>query len=256
MIPMKSGQDLKRMRESGRLAAEVLLRLEDRVRPGVTTGELDRLAYDTVIRADAKPAFLGYHGFPATICSSVNEQVVHGIPSDEIELVDGDIVSVDVGVLYKGFYGDNARTYAIGSISPETRELLKVTHESLLIGIGTLRADVRLGEMSYAVQRHVEDHGFSVVRQFVGHGIGRKLHEDPQVPNFGLREDGPILKAGMVLAVEPMVNAGSHSVNTLDDGWTVVTADGKPSAHFEYTVAILSDGVEILTDWDSALDRV
>ena len=252
MIPLKSPQDLKRMRQSGRLAAEVLLRLEDLIRPGMTTGELDRVAYDTIVKAKAKPAFLGYHGFPGTICASVNEEVVHGIPSDGRELVEGDIISVDVGVVYKGFYGDNARTYAVGAISPECLELMKVTHESLVVGVGQLRAGSPLGAASDAIQRHVESHGFSVVRQFVGHGIGKALHEEPQVPNFGRPTEGPMLKPGMVLAVEPMVNAGTHEVETLEDGWGVVTRDGKPSAHFEYTVAILSDGVEVLTEWDTS----
>ncbi len=253
MIPTKSPKDLKRMRQSCRFAAEVLLRIEDLVGPGITTGELDRAAYETIAQAKAEPAFLGYRGFPATICASVNEEVVHGIPTDDRPLVEGDIISVDVGVLHKGFYGDNARTYGVGAISPERRELMKVTHESLIEGVAALGAGTPLGAASTAIQRHVEEHGFSVVRQFVGHGIGKALHEEPQVPNFGRPDDGPVLQAGMVLAVEPMVNAGTYHVTTLDDGWTVVTEDGEPSAHFEYTVAILSDGVEILTAWDSAL---
>ena len=251
MIPVKSPSDVKRMRQSGRIAADVLLALEDRVRPGVTTAEMDRAAYDLIVKAGGEPSFLGYGGFPASICASLNGQVVHGIPSDDCVLKDGDIISVDVGVLYKGFHGDNARTYAVGAVAPETTELLKVTRECLALGLAEVRAGVPLGAMSHAVQAHAEDHGFGVVRQFAGHGIGAKLHEEPHVPNYGGPSDGPELRAGMALAIEPMVNAGTHRVRTLDDGWTVVTDDGLPSAHFEHTVLVLSDGIEILTNWDA-----
>ncbi|MAF10670.1 type I methionyl aminopeptidase [Candidatus Poribacteria bacterium] len=252
MIPMKSPGDIKRMRQSGRIAADVLMALEDRVRPGVTTAEMDRTAHDLIVKAGGDPSFLGYGGFPASICASLNEQVVHGIPSDDCVLRDGDIISVDVGVLYKGFHGDNARTYAVGTVAPETTELLKVTRECLSLGLAEVRAGAQLGAMSHAVQAHAEEHGFGVVRQFAGHGIGERLHEEPHVPNYGKPNDGPELRAGMALAIEPMINAGTHRVRTLDDGWTVVTADGRPSAHFEHTVVVLSDGVEILTNWDAA----
>ncbi len=251
MITVKSPADIKRMRQSGRIAADVLMALEDRVRPGVTTAELDRVAYDLITKAGGEPSFLGYGGFPASICSSVNEQVVHGIPSDECVLTDGDIVSVDVGVFYKGFHGDNARTYPVGPIAPDVAELMKVTRESLTLGLAQVKAGARLGAMSHAVQSHAEAHGYGVVTQFAGHGIGKKLHEEPSVPNYGRPSDGPELRAGMALAIEPMVNAGTHRVRTLDDAWTVVTADGKPSAHYEHTVIVLSDGIEIMTNWDA-----
>jgi methionyl aminopeptidase len=253
MIPVKSPGDIKRMRLSGRIAADVLVALEEHVRPGVTTSELDSVAYDLIKKAGGEPSFLGYGGFPASICASVNEQVVHGIPSDGCVLQDGDIISVDVGVLYKGFHGDNARTYPVGAVAPEVTTLLKVTRESLLIGLEQVRAGALLGAMSSAIQAHAEEHGFGVVRQFAGHGIGKKLHEEPHVPNYGRADEGPKLRAGMALAIEPMVNAGTYRVRTLDDGWTVVTEDGLPSAHFEHTVVVLSDGCEIMTDWDAAL---
>ncbi len=251
MISVKSPGDIKRMRQSGRIAADVLMALEHHVRPGVTTAELDRVAHALITKAGGEPSFLGYGGFPASICASVNEEVVHGIPSDERVLKDGDIISVDVGVFYKGFHGDNARTYAVGPVAPDVAELMKVTRESLTLGLAQVRAGARLGAMSHAVQSHAEAHGFGVVTQFAGHGIGKKLHEEPHVPNYGRPSDGPELRAGMALAIEPMVNAGTHRVRTLDDAWTVVTADGSPSAHFEHTVIVLSDGVEIMTNWDA-----
>ncbi len=251
MISVKSPGDIKRMRQSGRIAADVLMALEHHVRPGVTTAELDRVAHALITKAGGEPSFLGYGGFPASICASVNEEVVPGIPSDERVLKDGDIISVDVGVFYKGFHGDNARTYAVGPVAPDVAELMKVTRESLTLGLAQVRAGARLGAMSHAVQSHAEAHGFGVVTQFAGHGIGKKLHEEPHVPNYGRPSDGPELRAGMALAIEPMVNAGTHRVRTLDDAWTVVTADGSPSAHFEHTVIVLSDGVEIMTNWDA-----
>lgn len=251
MIPVKSPGDVRRMRQSGRIAADVLMALEEHVRPGVTTAELDGVAYELITKAGGEPSFLGYGGFPASICSSVNEQVVHGIPSEECVLHDGDIISVDVGVFYKGFHGDNARTYPVGPVAPEVTELLKVTRESLALGLAQVRAGAPLGAMSHAIQAHAEAHGFGVVRQFAGHGIGKKLHEEPHVPNYGRPDEGPELRAGMALAIEPMINAGTHRVRTLDDGWTVVTEDGRLSAHFEHTVIVLSDGIEIMTDWDA-----
>ncbi|MDA1193121.1 MAG: type I methionyl aminopeptidase [Candidatus Poribacteria bacterium] len=251
MVPIRTPKEIKKLRLAGQLAAEVLMALEQHVEPGVSTAELDAIAYKIITDANAEPAFLGYMGYPATLCVSINEEVVHGIPSKKRVLEDGDIVSVDVGVILKGYYGDNARTYPVGTISDENQRLLDVTHESLLKGLQALRADEPLGLLSHAVQTVAESNGFSVVRAFVGHGIGDKLHDEPQVPNFGRAEDGPIIRAGTVLAVEPMVNAGTHRVKTLSDGWTVITADKKPSAHFEHTVVVLSDGIEILTPWDS-----
>jgi methionyl aminopeptidase len=252
-IPVKSPDDIGRMRRSGRIAVDALAAVEEVIRPGVSTAELDAAARSVIEQAGARPAFLGYHGYPATICASVNEEVVHGIPSVERRLFEGDIVSVDVGVVLDGFFGDSARTFAIGVVSEESRTLMDVTLESLFRGLSVLRGGIRLGVLSSTIQRYVERRGFSVVRQFVGHGIGRRLHEEPQVPNFGRPGDGPLLRPGMTLAVEPMVNAGTHKVRTLDDGWTVVTEDGKPSAHFEQTVVVLSDGVDVLTDWKHGL---
>jgi methionyl aminopeptidase len=249
MISLKSPDDIARMRESGRVAAEVLDAVGTFIRPGVTTAELDRIAYDTVVKAKAKPAFLGYNGYPATICASVNEEVIHGIPSPTRVLKEGDIISVDVGVVYRGFYGDTARTFPVGVVNDEKTRLMDVTRDSLYRGIDSLHADMKLGVLSSTIQRYVESNGFSVVRQFVGHGIGKRMHEEPQVPNFGRPSDGPVLRAGTVLAIEPMVNAGTHRVTVLEDGWTAITDDKRPSAHFEHTVAILSDGVEILTEW-------
>jgi len=248
MIPTKNASQIDKMRESGRVASQALCSLAELIRVGTTTAELDAHAREIILEAGAQPAFLGYHGYPATICASVNDEVVHGIPSDR-RLNDGDIVSVDVGVLLDGYYGDSARTFAVGSVSPVAARLIETTRDALFQGINALRPNMRLGELSATIQESVEAQGFSVVRQFFRHGIGSRLHEDPQVPNFGRRSDGPVLKPGTVLAIEPMVNVGTHRVKTLDDGWTVVTEDGQPSAHFEHTVAILSDGIEILTEW-------
>lgn len=249
MITLKSPEEIAQMRESGRIAAEVLDVLGTLIRPGISTAELDQMAYETILKAKAKPAFLGYHGYPATICTSVNEEVIHGIPSPTRVLQEGDIISVDVGVLYNGFYGDTARTFPVGVVDDEKTRLMEVTREALFRGIEVLGPNVKLGILSSTIQHYVEAHGFSVVRQFVGHGIGKKMHEEPPVPNFGRPSDGPLLRPGTVLAIEPMVNAGTHRVCVLEDGWTTVTDDGRPSAHFEHTVAILSDGVEILTEW-------
>lgn len=238
------------MRESCRIVAEVLRLVGSRVRPGVTTGELDALAEEFIRSRGGQPAFKGYghpdNPFPATLCTSVNEEVVHGIPGQRV-LQEGDIVSVDVGVLKGGWYGDAARTYAVGTVSPEIERLLRVTEESLDRGIGAMQAGKRVHDISAAVQEHVEAAGFSVVRDLCGHGVGKDLHEEPSVPNFGKRGTGMALVEGMTLAIEPMVNAGGWQVNVLEDGWTVVTRDGKPSAHFEHTVALVDGHPEILT---------
>ncbi len=246
MIILKSRAEIDRMRVSGRNVAEILQMLRERIKPGVTTLELDRLAEEECKKRNAKPAFKGYAGFPFTICSSPNEQVVHGFANDE-PLKEGDILSIDFGLIIDGFYGDSAMTVAVGQIAPETQRLMDVTQAALDAAIAKTVPGGRLGDISEAVQTYVENAGFSIVREFVGHGIGRNLHESPQVPNFGKAGTGPQLKAGMVLAIEPMVNSGKPGVKVLEDGWTAVTVDRKPSAHFEHTVAITDQGPEILT---------
>jgi methionyl aminopeptidase len=234
------------MRRAGRMVAEILQLLREKVRPGITTLELDRLAEQQCIKWKARPAFKGYGGFPFTICASPNEQVVHGFSNSQ-PLVDGDIISIDFGLIIDGFYGDSAVTIPVGEISEDAADLLRVTEESLHCGIAAALAGAHLSDVSNAVQTNVESAGYSVVRDFVGHGIGRQLHEDPQVPNFGVPGRGPRLKSGMTIAIEPMVNAGRADVKVLSDGWTAVTVDGRLSAHFEHTIAITENGPEILT---------
>jgi methionyl aminopeptidase len=228
------------------MVGEILALLREKIAPGVTTAELDRLAEDECRKRKARPAFKGYGGFPFSICSSPNEKVVHGF-ADDVPLQDGDILSIDFGVVYDGFFGDAAFTAPVGRIDPEKARLLESTRRSLDLAIEAAVVGGRLSDISHAVQTYVEKEGFSVVREFVGHGIGRHLHEAPQIPNFGPPGQGPRLKAGMTLAIEPMINAGKPGVRILDDGWTAVTIDGRPSAHFEHTVAITEDGPEILT---------
>ena len=246
MIVLKSAAELARMRAAGRIVAEILALLETRIKPGVTTAELDALAERECQRHGAKPAFKGYGGFPYALCASPNDRVVHGFP-DHHPLVEGEILSIDFGVLYQGYYGDAAVTVPVGRIDAATTSLVTVTRESLDQAIARAVPGGRLSDISHAVQSWVEAHGFSVVRDFVGHGIGRQLHEAPQLPNFGPPGQGPRLKPGMTLAIEPMINAGSPGVKILEDGWTAVTQDGKRSAHFEHTVAITESGPEILT---------
>jgi len=248
-VILKSQEEIKKMKESCRLVAELLVELTRLIAPGVSTAELDAFARDWLKKRKAKSAFKGYKGYPAYICTSINEQIVHGIPSSR-KLKWGDIIGLDVGVIVDGYYGDAALTVPVGRISPEAEKLLQVTRESLYKGIEQARLGNRLGDISYAIQFHVEKNSFSVVRDFVGHGIGRKLHEDPQVPNFGAPGRGERLKPGMVLALEPMVNMGGPEVEVLDDQWTAVTQDGSLSAHFEHTVAITENGPEILTSLD------
>jgi methionyl aminopeptidase len=246
MIVLKSEDEVQAMRRAGRVVAEVLARLGERVAPGVTTGELDRLAEDFLRNRGAVPAFKGYNGFPASICASVNEQVVHGIPGPRT-LEAGQIVSVDVGAIIDGFYGDSAATFPVGQVPPEAERLMSATREALGRGIAQAREGNRLSDISHAVQEWVEAQGFSVVREYVGHGIGRAMHEAPAIPNYGPPGRGPRLKQGMVLAIEPMVNAGGYEVRTLEDRWTVVTLDGGWSAHFEHTVAVTVGGPLVLT---------
>ncbi len=246
MIIIKSVREIEQLRRSNAIVAEVFEKLRGMILPGVTTKELDQIAEDHIRSKGARPAFKGYRGFPASLCTSVNEEVVHGIPGQR-RLKEGDIIGLDVGVNYQGYFGDAAITFPVGEVDAESKRLLEVTEKALYIGIEKAKAGNRLFDISYAIQRWVESHGFSVVRDFVGHGIGKELHEDPQVPNFGTPHQGPRLEQGMVISLEPMVNAGTYEVRVLSDGWTVVTADGKRSAHFEHTIAISEDGAEILS---------
>jgi methionyl aminopeptidase len=246
MIVCRSAAELRRLRDANQLVGRVLDQIREAVKPGATTAALDALAEREIRAAGAVPAFKGYKGYPATICASVNEQVVHGIPSSRA-LREGDIISIDLGALLDGFYGDSAITVAVGRIAPEAAALLRVTEESLWKAIEAVRPGARVSDIGHAVQTHVEKFGFSVVREFVGHGIGSELHEEPQIPNYGGPGRGPRLAEGMVLAIEPMVNAGGSGVKVLQDGWTAVTTDRSLSAHFEHTVAVTSDGAEVLS---------
>jgi methionyl aminopeptidase len=246
VIIIKSDDEIKRVGGACRIVADTLQYLRGFVRDGVTTRELEDKAEEFIKNRGGTPAFKGYRGFPGSICTSVNEQVVHGIPSG-LGLREGDILSLDLGVYYEGFYGDGAVTLPVGSISPEARRLLDVTEEALHVGIREVREGARVSDIGSAVQSYVEAKGFSVVRTFVGHGIGKTLHEEPQIPNFGVPGRGPRLKQGMTLAIEPMVNAGGYDVVILDDGWTAVTRDGSLSAHFEHTVVVTKNGARVLT---------
>ena len=246
MIVCRSHAEIDKLRRVNQLVAEVLAELLELAVPGATTGDIDRVAEERVRTAGAVPAFKGYHGFPATICASVNEQVVHGIPSSR-PLEEGDVFSIDMGAKLDGYFGDSAVTVPVGSVSAEDGELLRVTEASLFLGIGAAKPGARVSDISAAVQAHVEENGFSVVREFVGHGIGTELHEEPQIPNYGPAGRGPRLAEGMVIAIEPMVNAGKPGVRVLSDGWTAVTKDGSRSAHFEHSIVVTRDGCEILT---------
>ena len=246
-VELKSAKELAIMRDAGAIVARVLRLLSEVAQPGVTTAELDRIAAAETKARGAKPAFLGYRGYPATLCVSLNEEVVHGIPSPQRRLSAGDIVSLDFGVVYNGLFADAAVTVGVGKVAPQAQALMDATREALASGIDEMRPSRRVGDVSAAIQRHAESKGFSVVRSFVGHGIGRALHEDPAVPNFGKPGTGLRLAPGMVLALEPMVNAGGFDVRVLEDGWTAVTRDGKWSAHFEHTVAVTQEEPEILT---------
>ncbi|MGH2693210.1 MAG: type I methionyl aminopeptidase [Actinomycetota bacterium] len=246
MIYKKSPQEIEIMRRGGRILADVLNRIEDALRPGITTAELDRIAEEAITSAGARPSFKGYRGFPASICTSPNEVIVHGIPDDTV-VDEGDIISVDVGVLYEGLHVDSAWTLPVGEVAPDVARLLRVTEEALGAGIAQVAPGRRIGDIGHAVQQAAEAAGFSVVREYVGHGVGRALHEQPQIPNYGPPGRRELLGVGMVLAIEPMVNAGGAGTRALDDGWTVVTADGGLSAHFEHTVAVVPEGHEVLT---------
>ena len=248
MITLKSGDEIIRMRDAGRIAAIAREIGGECVREGVTTAQIDREIKKCILSHGAKPSFLGYGGFPASACISVNEEIIHGIPSSGRVLKNGDIVKIDVGAFYKGYHGDCAATFAVGTISEEAQKLIDVTKQSFYKGIAAIGSGKRIGDIGSAIQTYVESFGFSVVKDYIGHGIGRNLHEDPEVPNYGLAGHGPRLREGMTIAIEPMVNVGTSQVNVLSDNWTVVTKDGKLSAHYENTVAITSNGVLILTD--------
>ncbi len=247
MIVLKTGRELSLMREAGAISAGALKAAGEAVQPGVTTAEIDRIAYDYIKKRGAVPCFLNYNGFPATACISINDEVIHGIPSSKRVIREGDLVSIDLGATINGYCGDTAATFAAGKISPEAQRLSDTTRESLYEGIRAAVAGGRIGDIGAAVQRYCEARGFTVVRQFVGHGVGTKLHEDPSVPNYGTPGRGVRLLPGMTIAIEPMINQGVPEVKVLPDGWTVKTRDGKLSAHFEHTVAITADGPKILT---------
>jgi len=246
MIPLKSEKDLEMLRRSGKILAKIMQKIREFIRVGVSTEEIDQLAEELMRKENAIPAFKGYKGFPANICTSVNEEIVHGIPSDR-RLKEGDIISLDLGINYKGYFSDVAVTLPVGTVNSRVKKLIEVTRIALSEGIKQARIDNRLSDISYTIQSYVEKYGFSVVREFVGHGIGLSLHEEPEIPNFGRPHQGPILKGGMVFAIEPMVNMGVWESQILDNGWTAVTKDGLASAHFEHTIAITEKGPEILT---------
>lgn len=246
MISIKSEREIELMRIAGTIVGDTHKYLKKYIKPGVTTAYLDKLAYDYIISRNATPSFKGYEGYPGSICTSINEEVVHGIPGNT-KLREGDIISIDIGACYKGYHGDSAWTYPVGKISKEKEELLKHTEESLFAGLSVIKEGTRIGDIGYAVSSVADKYNLGVVKELVGHGVGSRLHESPDVPNYGKPNSGPILKAGMVIAVEPMLNLGTADIFLLDDNWTVITADDKPSAHFEHTVLVTKDGYEILT---------
>ena len=252
MIQLKNAEQIKAMKEAGRITGEALLRARDAVREGISTYELDRVVRDSIERAGAKPSFLGYGGFPASACISINDEVIHGIPSKRRFLQEGDIVKIDVGAFYKGYHGDSARTIPVGRVSREAEQLIQVTRDSFFAGLEQFKVGNRLGDVGAAIDGLVVANGFSTVKQYIGHGIGRELHESPDVPNYGTAGRGTRLCVGMVLAIEPMVNIGKETVKVLEDGWTVKTTDHSLSAHYENTVALTGDGIINLTGIDPA----
>jgi methionyl aminopeptidase len=251
MINIKSPREIEIMRRSGKITSKTLVRLMQAAKPGVTTGELDRIADESIRSMGGVPTFIGYHGYPSAICASVNDEVVHGMPGERV-LKDGDLLSIDIGTTFEGYVSDSAITVPIGNVSEAAKRLMRVTQECLMLGIAQMQPGNHLGDIGYAVQQHAESHGYGVVRALVGHGVGRKMHEDPQVPNYGSPGQGTLLRKGLVLAIEPMITEGTYEVATLDDGWTVVTEDGKLAAHFEHTIAITDQGPKILTLRDVA----
>ena len=252
MVTLKSPREIEKLRASNRIVAKILATLKGAIEPGINTLKLDRLAESLTRQYHAKPAFKGYRGFPYSVCTSVNNQVVHGFPCST-SLKEGDIISIDFGVFFDGYYGDAAITVPVGEIAEEASRLLRVTEETLYLGIDQARYGNRLSDISYAIQSHVENNGYSVVRKFVGHGIGRELHEEPQIPNYGKPGFGIRLQPGMALAIEPMVNMGGSDVETLEDGWTAVTKDGSLSAHFEHTVVVTETAPDILSKWNGSI---
>lgn len=247
MIILKSKKEIEFIREAGKIVAYAHELLREAIKPGISTFELDEIAYRAIVKHNASPSFKGYGGFPASICASKNDVVVHGIPRKDDILMEGDIISIDIGAEYKGYHGDAAKTHPVGKITEDDARLIRETRESFYKGIEQALVGKRLSDISHAIQSHVEEFGFSVVREFVGHGVGRSLHEDPQIPNYGPPDRGPRLESGMVLAIEPMINQGTYKVQVLEDGWTVKTIDGKKSSHYEHTIAITDNGPEILT---------
>ena len=246
MITIKTEEEIKLMRKAGEIVGLTHHYLENYIKPGITTKQLDKLAYDYIISRDATPSFLNYEGYPASICTSVNEEVVHGIPSNRV-LQDGDIISIDIGACYKGYHGDSAWSYPVGNISEEKKYLLEHTEQSLYEGLSVIKPGMKIGDIGYAVEKYALDHKLGVVKELVGHGVGKHLHESPDVPNYGKKNTGMTLRKGMVIAVEPMLNLGTANIYILDDDWTIITADDKPSAHFEHTIVVTKDGYEILT---------
>ena len=250
MISIKSDYEISLMRKAGNIVYRTHKYLEPYVKPGITTKELDKLAYDFIISQDATPSFLNYEGFPASICTSINEEVVHGIPSNR-KLKNGDIIGIDIGANYKGYHGDSAWSYKVGSVSKEKEYLLEHTEKALFEGLKQIKPGNHIGDISNAIETYANEHKLGVVRELVGHGVGNHLHEEPDVPNYGKKGTGPVLKEGMTIAVEPMLNLGTHKIYILDDDWTIITRDGKPSAHFEHSVVVTKDGYRILTGDDN-----
>ena len=246
MISIKSGEEVELLRIAGEITGSTHNYLKPYIKPGITTLELDKLAEEYILSRGATPSFKGYDGFPGTVCASINNEVVHGIPSGRT-LKEGDIITLDIGACWNGYHGDSAWTYAVGEISDKKKYLLEHTEKSLFKGLEAIHDGCHVGDIGYAVSKYANEHGLGVVRELVGHGVGTDVHEEPDVPNYGARGTGPVLKEGMVIAVEPMLNLGSRKVYILEDGWTIITADGKPSAHFEHTVLVTKDGYEILT---------
>lgn len=246
MITIRTKEEIEILREAGRIVAETHAYLAKYIKPGITTEELDKLAYDFIISKGATPSCLGYEGFPATLCTSINEEVVHGIPGPR-KLKDGDIITIDIVACYKGYHGDSAWTYAVGKVDDGKKYIMEHTEKALFEGLKMIKPGNRIGDISNAIETYAKDHHLGVVRELVGHGVGTDMHESPDVPNFGKAKTGPLLKEGMVIAVEPMLTLGSRYIYILDDDWTIITADGKPSAHYEHTVVVTKDGYEILT---------
>ncbi len=255
MIKIKTFEEIELIRESALIVSKTLGMLAKEIKPGVTTLYLDKLAEEFIRSQDAIPGFLGLYGFPNTLCMSPNAQVVHGIPNDK-QLVDGDIISVDCGALKNGFYGDHAYTFEVGEVDEETRKLLKITKESLYVGMREFKSGNRVQDVGFSIQNYCENHGYGIVRELVGHGLGKKMHEDPEMPNYGRRGRGKKFKEGMVVAIEPMINLGTHQINQLKDGWTILTRDGKPSAHFEHNIAIVNGKPKLLSTFQYIYDAL